>query len=206
MHCKSRSALAISAADPPWSAWESMASMPATIRPGFSSTFLTSLQTTPSSRSALILGVLPAPDALVQHSVAVVVASGRVQLVPVDLAVALGALASVGPAAHRLRPVGPSHHSSSGGSGGLSRLGLAMTLVHQRLSQERTIFKEWRRATLGIIKSAFGDRSMHYREFRDMVDDLHPMRLYGFSGWRIITGSWKGLLAQKLDDVAACHL
>ena len=63
-------------------------------------------------------------------------------------------------------------------------------------------FKEWHRATLGMIKSAFGDRSIHYWEFRDIVDDLHPMRLYGFFGWKIITGSWKGVLVEKLDDVA----
>ena len=65
-----------------------------------------------------------------------------------------------------------------------------------------TEFKEWHRATLGIIKSAFGDRSMHYWEFRDIVDDLHPMRLYGLLGWRIITGSWKGIFDQKLNDAA----
>ena len=46
------------------------------------------------------IGVLPAFDALVQHSVAVVAAVGRVQLVPVGLAVALDRLASIRPAAH----------------------------------------------------------------------------------------------------------
>ena len=62
-------------------------------------------------------------------------------------------------------------------------------------------FREWHRATLGTIKSAFGDRSLHYWDFRDAVDKLHPRILYGFFGWRIITGSWRGLMKQNLDDV-----
>ena len=63
-------------------------------------------------------------------------------------------------------------------------------------------FKEWHRATLGIIKSAFGDRSLHYWDYRDIADELHPIKLYGFFGRRLITGSWIRIMDKRLDDVA----
>ena len=63
-------------------------------------------------------------------------------------------------------------------------------------------FREWHRATLYVIKSAFGDRTIHYWDFRDVVDEIYPTRLYGFLGVRIITGSWRKLLNQKLDEAA----
>ena len=52
------------------------------------------------------VGALPALHALVLHPVAPVVSAWRVELVPVDLAVALGGLASVGPAAHEVPALG----------------------------------------------------------------------------------------------------
>ena len=64
-------------------------------------------------------------------------------------------------------------------------------------------FREWHRATLYMIKSAFGDRSIHYWDFRDIVDHLYPTMLYGFMGWRIITGSWRKTIPQRLDEAAA---
>ena len=50
-------------------------------------------------------------------------------------------------------------------------------------------FREWHRATLYMIKSAFGDRTIHYWDFRDVIDEIHSIKLYGFLGVRIITGS-----------------
>ena len=63
-------------------------------------------------------------------------------------------------------------------------------------------FREWHWATLYMIKSAFGDRTIHYWDFRDVVDEIYPTRLYGFLGVRIITGSWRKILNQKFDEAA----
>ncbi len=63
-------------------------------------------------------------------------------------------------------------------------------------------FREWHRATLYMIKSAFGDRSIHYWDYPDIVDHIYPTRLYGFMGWRIITGSWRRIIPQRLDEAA----
>ena len=63
-------------------------------------------------------------------------------------------------------------------------------------------FREWHRATLYMVKLAFGDRTLHYWDFRDVIDEMHPMKLYGFFGRRIITGSWRGILESKLDETA----
>ena len=63
-------------------------------------------------------------------------------------------------------------------------------------------FREWHRATLYTIKSAFGDRTIHYWDFRDVVDEIHPIKLYGPLGVRIITGTWRKILDRKLDEAA----
>ena len=65
-------------------------------------------------------------------------------------------------------------------------------------------FKIWHRGTLDTIKSTYGHGSIHYWDFRDIVDDLHPIRLYGFLGWRLIGGgeSWRVTFERKLDDAA----
>ena len=61
-------------------------------------------------------------------------------------------------------------------------------------------FREWHRATLYMIKSAFGDRTLHYGDFRNVIDEMHPIKLFGPFGVRMITGSWRGILDRKLDE------
>ena len=61
-------------------------------------------------------------------------------------------------------------------------------------------FREWHRATLYMIKSAFGDRTLHYGDFRNVIDEMHPTKLFGPFGVRMITGSWRGILDRKLDE------
>ena len=62
-------------------------------------------------------------------------------------------------------------------------------------------YRAWHRATLYTIKTAFGDRGIHYWDFRDIVDEIYPTGgLYGVMGWRLFTGFWKQRIPQKLDE------